>query len=387
MKRGISGRYEISGTAGEGVRAFIPDPLPPKIPLDLTNARQRLLERATLALGRLDSITLLLPDPNLFLYAYVRREAVLSSQIEGTQSSLSDLLLFEIDQAPGVPFDDVVEVSNYVAALEHGVTRLRENFPLSNRLIREIHKKLLSRGRRSERSPGEFRRSQNWIGGTRPGNAHFVPPPPAQVEDCMAHFERFMHDENVPYPALVKAALAHVQFETIHPFLDGNGRIGRLLIALFLHHSKILSQPLLYLSLYFKQNRADYYRLLDLVRSEGDWEAWIDFFLEGVEQTATGAVQTAQRLVQLFEADRQHIQELGRITASVLRIFGALRTRPIMTLKDACSHTGLTFPAASKGMDALINLRIAKEITGQQRNRVFAYDRYLTILNEGTEPL
>jgi Fic family protein len=386
MKRGISGRYEISGTAGEGVRAFIPDPLPPKIPLDLTNARQRLLERATLALGRLDSITLLLPDPNLFLYAYVRREAVLSSQIEGTQSSLSDLLLFEIDQAPGVPFDDVVEVSNYVAALEHGVTRLRENFPLSNRLIREIHKKLLSRGRRSERSPGEFRRSQNWIGGTRPGNAHFVPPPPAQVEDCMAHFERFMHDENVPYPALVKAALAHVQFETIHPFLDGNGRIGRLLIALFLHHSKILSQPLLYLSLYFKQNRADYYRLLDLVRSEGEWEALIDFFLEGVEQTAAGAVQTAQRLVQLFEADRQHIQELGRITATALRISGALRERPIMTLKDACNRTGLSFPAASKGLDALINLRIAKEITGQQRNRVFAYDRYLAILNEGTEP-
>jgi Fic family protein len=387
MKRGISGRYEISSFGGETVRAFIPDPLPPQIPIDLANTRQRLLERATLALGRLDSITVLLPDPNLFLYAYVRREAVLSSQIEGTQSSLSDLLLFEIDQAPGVPFDDVVEVSNYVSALEHGVKRLEEDFPLSNRLIREMHKKLLARGRGSERSPGEFRRSQNWIGGTRPGNAHFVPPPSAHVEDCMAQFERFMHDENVPYPALVKAALAHAQFETIHPFLDGNGRIGRLLIALLLHHSGILSQPLLYLSLYFKQNRADYYRLLDLVRSDGDWEAWIDFFLEGVEQTATGAVQTAQRLVRLFEADRQRIQELGRITATVLLIFGALRARPLMTLKDACNRTGLSFPAASKGMDALINLRIAKEITGRKRNRVFVYDRYLTILNEGTEPL
>ena len=387
MNRGISGRYEISSVEGEVVRAFVPDPLPPQMPLDLTNARQRQLERATLALGRLDSITLLLPDPDLFLYAYVRREAVLSSQIEGTQSSLSDLLLFEIDQAPGVPFDDVVEVSNYVAALEHGVARLREDFPLSNRLIREMHEKLLSRGRGSERSPGEFRRSQNWIGGTRPGNAHFVPPPPALVEDCMARFERFMHDEKVPYPALVKAALAHVQFETIHPFLDGNGRIGRLLIAILLHHSGVLSQPLLYLSLYFKQNRADYYRLFDLARSDGDWEAWIDFFLEGVEQTATGAVQSAQRLVQLFEADTLRIQELGRITATVLRIFGALRSRPILTLKDACKHTGLSFPAASKGMAALINLSIAKELTGQQRNRVFAYDRYLTILNEGTEPL
>jgi Fic family protein len=387
MNRGISGRYEISSVGGEVVRAFVPDPLPPQMPLDLVNARQRLLERATLALGRLDSITLLLPDPNLFLYAYVRREAVLSSQIEGTQSSLSDLLLFEIDQAPGVPFDDVVEVSNYVAALEHGVARLRENFPLSNRLIREMHEKLLSRGRGSERSPGEFRRSQNWIGGTRPGNAHFVPPPPAHLEDCMAQFERFMHDEYVPYPTLIKAALAHVQFETIHPFLDGNGRIGRLLIAILLHHSGVLSQPLLYLSLYFKQNRADYYRLLDLVRSDGDWETWIDFFLVGVEQTATGAVQTAQRFVQLFEADTLRIQEIGRITATVLRIFGALRARPILTLKDACNRTGLSFPAASKGMDALINLSIARELTGQQRNRVFAYDRYLTILNEGTEPL
>ncbi len=196
-----------------------------------------------------------------------------------------------------------------------------------------------------------------------------------------------MHDENASYPALVKTALTHVQFETIHPLIDGNGRIGRLLIALLLHHSGILSQPLLYLSLYFKQNRADYYFLLDLVRSDGDWEAWIDFFLEGVEQTATGAVQTAQRLVRLFEADRQRLQELGRITPTVLLIFGAFRARPIMTLKDACNRTGLSFPAASKGMDALVNFRIAKEITGRQRNRVFAYDRYLTILNEGTEPL
>ncbi|MBM3284260.1 MAG: Fic family protein, partial [Candidatus Aminicenantes bacterium] len=303
MKRGISGRYQESDVGGEVVLAFIPDPLPPRPPLELTHSRQQLLERATLALGRLDSITLLLPNPHLFLYAYVRREAVLSSQIEGTQSSLSDLLLFELEQAPGVPFDDVVEVSNYVVALEHGVTRMREGFPLSNRLIREMHEKLLSRGRGSGKSPGEFRRSQNWIGGPRPGIAHFVPPPPAQVEDCMAQFERFIHDERVPYPVLVRAALAHVQFEMIHPFLDGNGRIGRLLIALLLHLSGVLSQPLLYLSLYFKQRRAEYYRLLDLVRSDGDWEAWLDFFLEGVEQTATVAVQTAQRLVKLFSDD------------------------------------------------------------------------------------
>ena len=387
MNRGISGRYEASNVGGEVVRAFIPDPLPPRPPLELTNSRQRLLERATLALGRLDSITLLLPDPHLFLYAYIRREAVLSSQIEGTQSSLSDLLLFELDQAPGVPVDDVVEVSNYVSALEHGVTRLREGFPLSNRLIREIHEKLLSRGRGSEKSPGEFRRSQNWIGGTRPGIAHFVPPPPSQVENCMAQFERFIHDEHMPYPALGKAALAHVQFETIHPFLDGNGRIGRLLIALMLHLSGVLSQPLLYLSLYFKQRRAEYYRLIDLVRSDGDWEAWLDFFLDGVAQTATTAVQTAQRLVKLFKDDAFRIQELGRITATALRIFDALRARPILTLKEVCKRTGISFPAAAKSMDAIIKLGLARELTGRQRNRVFVYDRYLSILNEGTEPL
>ena len=227
-RRGNTGSYEVTTVGGEQVQAFIPKPLPPDPSVALANSRQRLLERATLALGRLDSITLLLPDPNIFLYAYVRREAVLSSQIEGTQSSLADLLLFELEEAPGVPFDDVLEVSGYVASLEHGMSRLREDFPLSNRLIREMHAVLLSRGRGSDKSPGEFRRSQNWIGGTRPGNAHFVPPPPARVEDCMAALGRFIHDEHSPYPTLIKAALAHVQFETIHPCLDGNGRIGRL---------------------------------------------------------------------------------------------------------------------------------------------------------------
>ncbi len=386
MQRGITGSYETTIAGGEQVRAFMPHPLPPEPPLDISNARQRLLERATLALGRLDSITLLLPDPNLFLYAYVRREAVLSSQIEGTQSSLSDLLLFELEEAPGAPFDDVVEVSNYVAALEHGMARLREGFPLSNRLIREMHAELLSRGRGSEKAPGEFRRTQNWIGGTRPGNAHFIPPPPTQVEECMAALERFIHDEHTPYPTLVKAALAHVQFETIHPFLDGNGRIGRLLIAFILHHHEALSQPLLYLSLYFKQHRAEYYRLLDLVRSEGDWEAWLDFFLEGVESTATNAVQTARRLVTLFKEDDARIKSLRR-AASALRVFNALCERPVITLNEVCRRSSSSFPTATKGMEALLSLGIAQEVTGQRRNRVFTYQRYLDILNEGTEPL
>ncbi len=382
MHRDAVGAYISSVAGGETVRAFVPAPLPPNPPLDLGGTRQILLERATLALGRLDSISLLLPDPRLFLYAYVRREAVLSSQIEGTQSSLSDLLLFELDEVPGVPFDDVVEVSNYIAALEHGMARLRESFPLCNRLLREMHAKLMARGRGSEKVPGEFRRSQNWIGGTRPGNAQFVPPPPQQVEPCMAALESFIHGEVDTAPVLLKAALAHVQFETIHPFLDGNGRLGRLLIALLLHEGGLLAQPLLYLSLYFKQHRAVYYELLDRVRGDGDWEAWVDFFLEGVEQTANGAVQTARRLVALFQQDAQRTQVAGRGAANVLRALDALRQRPMSSLRQLCEDTGMAFPTASKSMQALMTLGIARELTGQRRNRVFVYDGYLNILNE-----
>ena len=387
MKRGLTGYYHTTRATGEEVRAFVPHPLPPHPPLELTGSRVRLMEQATLALGRLDSISLLLPDPDIFLYAYVRREALLSSQIEGTQSSLAELLLFELNDAPGAPVEDVVEVSNYVKALEHGLNRLREGFPLSNRLIREMHAVLLSRRRGSEKLPGEFRRTQNWIGGTRPGNAHFVPPPPERVNDCMADLERFLHDRNSSYPAIVRAALAHVQFETIHPFLDGNGRIGRLLIAFILHHEGVLQRPLLYLSLYFKQHRQEYYRLLDLVRVEGDWEAWLDFFLEGVLHTAQNAVETAQRLVALFEDDAQAIQHTQRAASTALRVFHALCQRPIQTLKQVCERTGLSFPAVSRGMQALLRLGIAREITGHKRRRMFAYDRYLAILNEGTEPL
>ena len=389
MRREASGRHASSTVGGETVRAFVPFPLPPAPPLELTGERQGLLERATLALGRLDSIALLLPDPQLFLYAYVRREAVLSSQIEGTQSSLSDLLLFELDEQPGVPFDDVVEVSNYVAALEHGMARLREGFPLCNRLLREMHARLMERGRGSDKLPGEFRRSQNWIGGTRPGNAHFVPPPPGEVEACMAALEAFIHAgrDGGALPVLLKAALAHVQFETIHPFLDGNGRLGRLLIALLLHDGGVLRQPLLYLSLYFKQHRAVYYERLDGVRASGDWEAWVDFFLEGVEQTAQGAVETARRLVALFQADTQRVQEAGgRNAANVLRVLDSLRHRPMCSLRQIGASTGITFPTASKAMLALVDIGIARELTGQRRNRVFVYDAYLQVLNEGGAP-
>ena len=387
MKRGATGRYETSTSGGETVRAFIPAPLPPDPRLDLHGERQRILERALLACGRLDGVRALLPDPNLFLYAYVRREAVLSSQIEGTQSSLSDLLLFELDEAPGVPFDDVVEVSNYVAALEHGMARLRGGFPISNRLLREVHEKLLQSRRGADKQPGEFRRSQNWLGGTRPGNARFVPPPPQRVEDCMASLERAIHARDEGLPVLVKAALAHVQFETIHPFLDGNGRVGRLLISLMLHDDGVLEQPLLYLSYYFKQHRDEYYRLLDLVRTEGDWEAWLDYFLEGVELTAGGAVQTAHRLLALFGADAQRVQSIGRAAASTLRAYDAFRDRPLSTIAALSEQTGASYPTVSRAVEELERLKIVREITGRKRGRIFAYTRYLDILGEGTEPL
>jgi len=390
MRRDGTGHYEVSSTAGEAVRAFVPAPLPPDPPVQLEGPLQTSHERALLACGRLDGVSSLLPDPELFLYAYVRREALLSSQIEGTQSSLSDLLLFELEEAPGVPFDDVVEVSSYVAGLEHGLARLAEGFPLSCRLLREIHGRLLARGRGAERLPGEFRRSQNWIGGTRPGNASFVPPPPELVETCMGQLEQFIHGgqrQEHAQPALVRAALAHVQFETIHPFLDGNGRLGRLLVVLMLLEAGVLRQPLLYLSLFFKQHRSRYYELLDGVRRDGDWEAWIDFFLEGVESTASAAVATAQRLLELFRRDKARLQGLGRSGSSVRLGYAALRRRPLTSTKQLKALSGLSFPTASKAIEALVDLGIAREITGGRRNRLFAYDAYLAILSEGTEPL
>ncbi|WP_031407416.1 Fic family protein [Thiomonas sp. FB-Cd] len=387
MQRGETGRFEVASTAGEVVRAFIPTPLPPVPPLDLTGQRQKRLEAALLACGRLDGIAAMLPDPDLFLYTYVRREAVLSSQIEGTQSSLSDLLLFELEDVPGVPLDDVVEVSNYVVALEHGLTRLRGGFPLSNRLIREVHEKLLARGRGADKQPGEFRRSQNWIGGTRPGNALFVPPPPNLVEACMAQLEVFLHADDDGLPTLVRAALAHVQFETIHPFLDGNGRVGRLLIALILFESNVLRQPLLYLSLFFKQHREEYYRLLGLVRTSGDWESWLDFFLDGVAQTAGQAVETAHRLLALFRDDAARVQDLGRAAASALRVFDALRARPLSSIGTIVERTGAAYPTVARAVESLETLGIVREVTGRKRERVFGYTHYLDILNEGAEPL
>ena len=384
MDRPIPGRYQVTSAGGERVRTFIPASLPPRPPLDLAGRLLRSLEAASVALGRLEGATQLL-EPTLFVYSYVRKEAVLSSRIEGNRSSLTDLLLFELGQAPGVPRDDAAEVSRYVAALEHGLERLGENFPLSNRLVRELHGILLSVGPGARKAPGEFRRSQNWIGGTRPGNAVFVPPPHLAVPDCMGELERFLHAKDDGLPTLVRAGLAHVQFETIHPFVDGNGRVGRLLIILLLCEAGLLRQPLLYLSAYFKRHRDRYYELLDRVRHTGDWEAWLAFFLEGVQETAENAAATAKRLTERFMADREHIAAEGRRAGSALRVHEALQERPILSIPETCRRTGLSFPAVSAALGLLERAGVVREITGFSRNRVYVYSEYLRILNEGVE--
>ena len=385
MKRDLQGHYVTISTVGEAAQAFVPEPLPPNPSLDWMPELHNKFDQALLALGRLDSISTFLPDISLFLYMYVRKEAVLSSMIEGTQSSLSDLLLFELDMEPGVPLDDVREVSNYVAALDYGLKRLAEGFPLSLRLIKEMHGVLLYKGRGSNQTPGEFRRTQNWIGGTRPGNAAFVPPPAAKVLECMGKLELFLHDQPQPTPALLKAALAHVQFETIHPFLDGNGRLGRLLITLLLCEQKMLREPMLYLSLYFKSHRQYYYELLNGVRLSGNWEAWLDFFAEAVIVNATQAVGTARQLVDLVNEDRDRISGLGRAAASTLRVHRALLERPITASGWLVKKTGITPATVNKCLRHLERLEIVRELTSRKRNRVFSYTGILEIMNQGTE--
>ena len=381
-----AGEFVETAVGGERVRAFIPPVLPPDPPLEMDRFYS-LIEEANRALGRLDGVTSILPDTPLFLYMYVRKEALLSSQIEGTQSSLSDLLLFESDEAPGVPLDDVQEVSNYVAAMNYGLERLRGGFPLSLRLIKEIHEVLLAKGRGATKQPGEFRRSQNWIGGTRPGNATFVPPPPDRVMDCMGELEKFIYAEEPSLPVLVKAALIHVQFESIHPFLDGNGRLGRLLITFLLCAENVLKEPILYLSLFFKSNRQQYYDLLQRVREQGDWEAWLEFFLTGVKETSEQAADTAKQILNLFEKDRIRVEQLGRPAASALRVHQHLQSKPIISVPAAAKELNLTAPTIRKSVGHLVDIGIVRETTGKQRDRLFVYDGYLDILNQGTEPL
>ncbi len=369
----------------EYYNAYIPQDLPPYPSIKL-DGLHFLLEKANMALGRLDGVSLFMPtDQSLFLYMYVRKEAVLSSQIEGTQSSLSDLLLFEGDEAFCVPIDDVTEVSNYVSAMNYGLERLKD-FPLSLRLIREIHGQLMATGRGSQKLPGEFRTSQNWIGGSRPGNARFVPPPPEKLIDVLGAFELFLHDDKINLPTLVKVALAHVQFETIHPFLDGNGRLGRLLITFILCAEGILREPLLYLSLYFKSNRQDYYDHLQAVREHGDWEEWIEFFLEGVIYTANQAAETAQLIVSLFNKDRVNIESSGKSTATILSIHHYFQQYPVSNTSKIKIHCKISLPTVLRSLKVLSKLSIIEEVTGKERNKVYIYREYLDILNKGTEP-
>ena len=385
MKRGLQGIYDILKLGGEEVRAFIPNELPLKQPLQIDAELARKLDNALVSLGRLDSISEILPDSSLFLYMYVRKEAVLSSMIEGTQSSISDLLVYELEGIPGVPVDDAMEVSNYVKALEYGVKRIDEGFPVSSRLFKEIHNILLSKGRGSTKEPGQYRTSQNWIGGTRPGNAVFVPPPPNMVESCMGNLEKFIHDMKSVTPVLLKAAISHVQFETIHPFLDGNGRLGRLLISLLLYENKVLQKPLLYLSLYFKIHRQAYYEHLTNVRINGDWEKWIDFFAEAVIHTSNQAVNTAKNLIALINSHESKVNSMGRASSTALVVYRCFVKQPVLNANAIQTQTSLSTATIHSSLENLIKLGILEEVSQKKRNKIFVYKEYINILNDGTE--
>jgi Fic family protein len=378
----------IKTTVGdETVSAYLPNDLPPSPSLALSEVHIDLMQVASQSLGRLDGASLMLPNVDLFTYMFLRKEALVSSQIEGTQSSFADLLLYESDQAPGVPVEDVEEVVNYVAALNHGIQRLEEGFPLSLRLIKEMHSILLQGVRGQEKLPGEFRRSQNWIGGARPGKALFVPPPPDHVMTCMSALEKFLHNDPVATSPLVKAALSHVQFETIHPFLDGNGRVGRLLMTLILYAESVLRRPSLYLSLYFKANRQQYYDLLQRVRLKGEWEAWLSFFLTAVKETSDQAVQTIETIQHLFYQDEEKLLTHRHSSKSVVNVYRYMQKRPITTIAQCVKALASTVPTVTKGIEQLITLNIVKELTGQERNRLFSYAAYVQILSEGADPI
>lgn len=383
MIRGRTGKFVSTVAGGVACQAFVPTALPPVPPLDISEKLQARLGEAMLALGRLDAISTLLPDAHLFLYSYVRKEAVMSSQIEGTQSSLSDLMLYELEMQPGVPIDDVQEVSCYVAALNLGIELIHDGYPITYRFITKLHSALMTSGRGVSKSPGEFRKNQVWIGGHRADEASFVPTPSHLLHDCWSELEKFLNDEISKTDPLIKAALAHVQFETIHPFMDGNGRLGRLLIPLILVQAGVLKQPLLYLSVFFKRYRQIYYEKLQQVRVTGDWEAWLLFFADAVAATAAQAVETAQQLNQLRERDKQRISILGRQTGSARLILDALFELPIVTVSKLAEKTRLSQATINKTLLALENeLGIVKEITGQKRSRVYIYSEYIKLLNK-----
>lgn len=373
-----AGHFVQQQAGSDGYSAFIPAPLPPNPPLDLSGHIGGLLERASNSLGRLDGLSRSL-DPDRLLYMYVRKEAVLSSQIEGTQSTLTELLEFENSDSPGVPVEDVREVSRYVAALRYAIDRIAGGFPMSLRLIRETHGVLMTDGRGGNQTPGEFRRTQNWIGGTRPGTARFVPPPPNELMGALGDLEKFIVEGNAT--PIIKAGLAHAQFETIHPFLDGNGRLGRLLITMILCSEKTLGQPFLYLSLYFKQHRDDYYAALQRVRTDGDWEGWMAYYLEGVDWTARQATETTTKLLELFRVDRERIISATR-AAATLRVYEEIQRRVIVPIRRVSETLNVSIPTVTTALRRLEELNIVRETTGRKYGRMFAYQRQLDILNE-----
>ena len=380
MIRGLQGNLLHHGIAEEPFNAFVPKPLPPTPPLEETSELRRACSLADQMIGRLDGLSTLIRHPDLLISFYIRKEAVLSSQIEGTQSTLTELLLFEIEPETGT--EDTVEVANYAQAMRHGLSRLSSGFPLSLRLIREMHEVLLRSGRGSRSTPGEFRTSQNWIGGTRPGDALYVPPPITEMHEALHSFEKFLHGEAEKFPVLVQCAILHVQFESIHPFLDGNGRLGRLLITLLLVERGVLAKPLLYMSLYLKQNRSEYYALLQRVRYDGDWETWILFFLRGCSSTAEKAVALAKGLLSLFEEDEQRVANTGVRRGSALQILARLQEMPYTSIGRLAEATGLSFNTVTSSLEILKSLRIVSEVAGR-RGRLFLYDEYIRLMDEG----
>lgn len=383
MKKRI-GKFITQKHTKEAFKAYIPQDLPPIPQIDISSFSS-LLEKATAAIGELNNTTQTIPNISLFVYMYVRKEALLSSQIEGTQSSFSDLILFENKLKPEITLDDVEEVSNYVKAMQFGLTKLADGFPLSLRLIRDIHNVLLSGSRGNNMNPGEFRKSQNWIGGTRPGNAIFVPPPVENLNDCLRNLEKFMHDDTMP--VLIKTAISHVQFETIHPFLDGNGRLGRLLITLLLINGELLEQPILYLSLYLKQHRKKYYDLLQEVRMNGTWETWIEFFLDGILLTCKQAIKTSQDINKLFVGDITKIESLGRIRFSCIKVLEYLKHLPQTSVLQISKDLEITQPTARTALNKMVEVGILEETSGKERDKNYVYKKYLDILELGTDPL
>lgn len=378
----VTGRYVRDTTAGVAAKAFVPHPLPPKPPLELSAEDDDLIARANQAIGRLKGLTRLLPDTSLLIYMYIRKEALLSSEIEGTVSSLEDLLLLESADVPGLPLEDTRDVLNYVRAIEHGLA-LSRRLPIAGRLLQETHKVLLERGRGASKEPGQYRRNLVRLGGTNFLDATFIPPPPQLVPDCMAAFEQFINDLPRKTPTLLKAALAHVQFETIHPFRDGNGRLGRLLITLLLCAEGALNEPTLYLSFYFKAHRQTYYEKLQRVRTHGDWEGWLRFFLEGVLLTVTKAEDLASAMLGMFDSDEKLlVKKLGVRSSSALRVHHFMRRQPIFSAPKAARESGLTAPTVTSCIEAMKKLRLVREIKRTKRPRLYAYQPYIELLSE-----